>query len=93
VTQHPSLIFKFLIPATPINFVPDSILKPPYVINKTKDNFYNDIEIKNEKEIEQMREACQIARKALDYAETLINPEITTDEIDKKVHKFIVKKY
>ena len=37
-----------------------------------------------------MREACQIARKALDYAETLIEPMVTTDEIDKKVHQFIV---
>jgi hypothetical protein len=61
------------------------------VLNKTENNFFHDVEIKNEEEIELMREACQIARKALDFAEKLIAPEITTDEIDKKVHQFIVK--
>lgn len=30
------------------------------------------------------------ARKVLDYSHTLVKPGITTDEIDRKVHEFIV---
>eukprot|EP01080_Neovahlkampfia_damariscottae_P010040 gene10040-2359_t len=75
---------------SPINLVPEHIIKPLYVTHKTKDNYSQNIELKNEEEIEIMREACKIARKALDYAQSLIHPMVTTDEIDKKVHNFII---
>lgn len=38
-----------------------------------------------------MREVGIDARKVLDYGHTLVKPGVTTDEIDKKVHDFIVK--
>lgn len=49
------------------------------------------IYIKTKEEINIQREACQIARKTLEYASTLIKEGITTDLIDKLVHNYIVR--
>ena len=38
-----------------------------------------------------MREACLIARKAIDLGHSLVKPGVTTDYIDARVHDFIVK--
>ena len=37
-----------------------------------------------------MRKACQITRDALNYAETLIKPGISTKALDNLVEKFII---
>lgn len=37
-----------------------------------------------------MREAASIAKVALDYADTLVAPGVTGDEIDAKIHDFLV---
>ncbi len=37
-----------------------------------------------------MRAACRVAADALRYAGTVIQPGITTDELDERVHNFIV---
>lgn len=46
--------------------------------------------IKTKEEIQLQREACQIARKALEYSATLIKEGTTTDLIDALVHEYIV---
>lgn len=44
-----------------------------------------------ENEIENMRQAGKLTSEALKYAETLVKPNVSTLEIDKKVHEFIIK--
>eukprot|EP00461_Guttulinopsis_vulgaris_P003566 UN03567 len=43
-------------------------------------------------EQEGIRAACKLTRAALDFACNLIRPGITTDEIDKKTHAFIIER-
>lgn len=49
------------------------------------------IYIKNERELEAMRKACKITAAARALAGKMVRPGITTREIDKAVHDFIVK--
>ena len=42
-------------------------------------------------EIQIMKQVGILAREVIDYAHSLIIPGITTDEIDKKTHDFIIK--
>ena len=37
-----------------------------------------------------MRKACLITKQALEYAETLIKPGISTKDLDKEIEKFII---
>ena len=41
-------------------------------------------------EINLMRKACEITKKALDYAETLVKPLVSTLSIDKMLKRFII---
>lgn len=41
-------------------------------------------------EIKLIREACKIGREAVDVGHRLIAPGVTTEEIDKAVHDFII---
>ncbi len=50
------------------------------------------ISIKNEHEIEKMRRASRITAQARALAGSLIRPGVTTGEIDKAIHDFIVSK-
>ena len=44
---------------------------------------------KTEEEVAKMREAGRLAHRALDLAETLIVPGVTTEEMDKELHTFM----
>eukprot|EP01137_Pigoraptor_chileana_P013396 Opistho-2@66865 len=48
------------------------------------------VEIKNASDIAGLRHACAIARRVLDTAAAMVKPGVTTDEIDKCVHRTIV---
>lgn len=48
------------------------------------------IEIKSKEDIVLLREVALLARRTLDYGHSLVKAGITTDEIDEKVHKFII---
>lgn len=48
------------------------------------------ISIKSPREIEIMRETCQLAAKTLRYIEPYIKPGISTEEINRLCHEFIV---
>ena len=50
------------------------------------------ISIKNDHEIEKMRRACRITAQARELAGSMVRPGVTTKEIDKAVHDFIVSK-
>ena len=40
--------------------------------------------------IEGIRKACLIGRQALDLGHAMVKPGVTTEEIDKAVHDFII---
>ena len=48
------------------------------------------IPIKNERELDAMRKACKITAAARAFAGEMVRPGITTGEIDKAVHDFIL---
>ena len=48
------------------------------------------ISIKNEKELESMRQACKITAAARALAGDMVRPGVSTKEIDKAVHDYIV---
>ena len=48
------------------------------------------IAVKSDRELEVMRKACQITAAARKLAGDMIRPGITTREIDKAVHHFIL---
>uniref|UniRef100_A0A1D1YWC8 Methionine aminopeptidase n=1 Tax=Anthurium amnicola TaxID=1678845 RepID=A0A1D1YWC8_9ARAE len=70
--------------------VPDHIPKPPYVNSRLLPELSREHQIHDEEGIAHMRAACELAAHVLDYAGTLVRPSITTNEIDKAVHKMII---
>ena len=50
------------------------------------------IPVKNEHELEVMRTACKITAAARALAGEMVRPGVTTRQIDKAVHDFIVSK-
>ncbi|WP_090047918.1 type I methionyl aminopeptidase [Limnohabitans sp. 2KL-27] len=48
------------------------------------------ITIKNAEDIEGMRVACRLAAEVLDYIEPFVKPGVTTNEIDKLCHDYMV---
>jgi len=85
-------------PLSRSRFVPDNIIKPDYGSHRLglpkseikAQNMGNKIETVNEETIERLRKASKIGRQALDLANSLIKPGITTEEVDKQVHELIV---
>lgn len=49
------------------------------------------IVLKTQTELETMKKACKISADALNVAEEWIKPDITTKEIDRRIHDFIIK--
>lgn len=47
--------------------------------------------MKDKKDIDIMREVGLLARQTLDFGHSLVKVGITTDEIDAKVHDFIIE--
>ncbi|CAH1774636.1 unnamed protein product [Owenia fusiformis] len=73
--------------------VPKHIVKPPYAQDPDDEKAYDSpkvIEIKNEVQIAGMRESCKLARKVLDLTAEIVKVGITTDEIDRFVHKTVI---
>lgn len=83
-------------PITPQRRVPAHIQCPDYAEDgepKSENSIKScgSIRENTAQEIKLIRKACLLGRKALDYAATLIAPGVTADEIDEKVHDFIVR--
>ncbi len=82
------------------SLVPENIKTPDYFItgipkdeinSKFNNNNNSLIEIKDSDDIAKLRESCLIGRKALDLGHSMVKPGVTTDQIDKAVHKFIIQ--
>jgi methionyl aminopeptidase len=70
--------------------IPEHILKPPYVNSRHVPEVASGSQIHDAEGIACMRASGQLAARVLEYAGTLVKPGITTDEIDKAVHKMII---
>ncbi|MBP1325177.1 methionyl aminopeptidase [Leucobacter exalbidus] len=80
-----------LIPGSlpPVRAVPQEIIRPPYVGLKTPppytgDNTYND------EEVARIRAAGRIASGALDAVGEAVRPGVTTAELDRVAHEYVV---
>lgn len=76
-------------PVSPPLPVPAGIPRPPYVGRKIPQP-YQGPHVQTAETIERMRVAGKIAAQALAYAGSLVEPGVTTDEIDRRAHDFII---
>jgi methionyl aminopeptidase len=78
-------------PATisPPREVPASIPRPPYVGRTAPDPYTGD-DVQSPETIERMRIAGRIAAQAMQAAAAAISPGITTDDLDRVVHEFLI---
>ncbi|CAK9167137.1 unnamed protein product [Ilex paraguariensis] len=71
--------------------VPDNIPKPPYVSTRQPPGIAKGPQVHDEKGIDCMRASGNLAAQVLQYAGSLVQPGITTDEIDQAVHQMIIE--
>ncbi|KAG7558726.1 Peptidase M24A methionine aminopeptidase subfamily 1 [Arabidopsis thaliana x Arabidopsis arenosa] len=76
---------------SPRLLVPDHILKPSYLESSKAPMISSELQIPDSNGIVQMKKACKLAARVLDYAGTLVRPFVTTDEIDKAVHQMVIE--
>jgi len=78
-------------PATisPPREVPASIPRPRYVGRSAPDPYTGD-DIQSAETIEKMRIAGRIAAQAMHAAAAVIRPGVTTDDLDRVVHEFLI---
>jgi methionyl aminopeptidase len=78
-------------PATvsPPREVPASISRPPYVGRDAPDRFTGD-DVQLPEIIERMRVAGRIAAQAMHAAAAAIKPGVSTDDLDRVVHDFLI---
>jgi len=69
--------------------VPESIDRPEYV-GQTAPLPYKGPAVRDPEMIERMRVACRIAAQSLDAVEAAIAPGVTTDELDRVGHDFLI---
>ena len=74
---------------SPLRAVPASITRPPYVGKKQADRFVGS-EVKDEQTIAAMRQAGRIAAQAMAASAEHIAPGVTTDELDRIGHEFLL---
>ncbi|XP_055456378.1 methionine aminopeptidase 1D, mitochondrial isoform X2 [Psammomys obesus] len=75
---------------SPAHPVPKHIKKPDYVTTGIVPDWGESIEVKNEEQIQALREACQLARRILLLAGQSLKVDMTTEEIDALVHREII---
>lgn len=69
--------------------VPQDILRPPYVGLKTPPPYVGDNTYTDE-EIEKIRAAGRIASRALDAVGAAVTPGVTTAELDRIAHEYVI---
>ena len=75
---------------TPIRTVPESIERPEYAWKDDVQENIGEPFIQTEETIEKMREASRIAANALEAAGAAVAPGVTTDEIDRIAHEYML---
>ncbi|ASY35280.1 MULTISPECIES: type I methionyl aminopeptidase [unclassified Streptomyces] len=74
---------------SPLRGVPKDIPRPEYV-GKPAPTPYTGPEVQDAETVEKMRVAGRIARRAMDEAAKHIAPGVTTDELDRVAHEYMV---
>ena len=74
---------------TPPREVPASIPRPRYVGRSAPDPYTGD-DVQSAETIEKMRVAGRIAAQAMHAAAAVISPGVTTDDLDRVVHEFLI---
>jgi methionyl aminopeptidase len=74
---------------SPQRAVPNSIVRPPYVGKATPPAHVGG-DVYDAESIEKIRRAGRISSQALDLIGTLLQPGMTTDEIDRIGHEFVL---
>lgn len=69
--------------------VPASIERPEYMFHDGPE-VVTASDVKTAEVVEKIRKSGSIAAQALEYAGSLVEPGVTTDEIDRKTHAFII---
>jgi methionyl aminopeptidase len=82
VTIQPAII-------SPPREVPASIPRPPYVGRTAPDRYTGD-DVQTPETIERIRIAGRIAAQAMHAAGAAISPGVTTDDLDRVVHEFLI---
>lgn len=82
---------KQLIPGTisPMRQVPGAILKPKYVGRNAPDK-YNGSYVQTADQISKIRASSKIAAQAIEIVGAAIKPGVTTDELDRIGHEFVL---
>src|ERR1044071_9844602 len=75
---------------SPRREVPASIPRPEYV-GKPAPRRWTGSDVQTPETIEKMRVAGRIAAQALQYGGKHVTPGVTTDEIDRVVHEFLIE--
>ena len=75
---------------TPIRTVPDSIERPEYAWKDTVAENIGEPFVQTAETIEKMREASRIAANALEAAGAAVKPGVTTDEVDRIAHEYML---
>jgi len=75
---------------TPIRTVPDDIERPEYAWKDEVQENVGEPLIQTAETIEKMREASRIAANALEAAGAAVAPGVTTDEIDRIAHEYML---
>ena len=75
---------------TPIRTVPDSIERPEYVWKETVQEAMGEPFVQTPETIEAMREASKIAANALQEAGKAVAAGVTTDELDRIAHEYML---
>jgi len=70
--------------------VPDHITKPDYVGKPAPEKFTGS-NVKTADQIEKIRRAGKLAAQAIELAGSIAKPSITTDDLDKAVHNFLIE--
>jgi methionyl aminopeptidase len=73
---------------TPMRTVPAHIGRPDYA--ETGEPMGKESPVKDAETIERMRAAGRLAAETLAFGGTLVAPGVTTEEIDRQIHEFIV---
>jgi methionyl aminopeptidase len=69
--------------------VPAGIPRPRYVGRPAPDRYTGD-DVQSPETVEKMRIAGRIAAQAMHAAATIIDPGVTTDDLDRVVHEFLI---
>ena len=74
---------------SPTRFVPDSIIRPEYV-GKAAPSKNTKGDVRTREEIEKIRAAGKIAAQAIELVGQNAKPGVTTDELDRIGHEFLI---